>query len=232
MLQFLQCELCNTSVGSYFVTSVNQITIVQLSKVAWTCLMSYTGWRNKPKLSNHRCQTFPLVHNPHRVGLHRWAKFGWNWCSCFDCYSMQAIATGVTHSIVCPSVSVPNLTASHAKTAEPIDIPFQGRRNRGLYMEVWAPPGEYSWTIRARRRCGLSLRLRCERVLCGAVSRCACSTAWRWNDASTARSASTFRTSTPTATCVSASASSRCSSKSTRIFRSRSMSMSMTINYF
>jgi len=54
---------------------------------------------------------------------------------------------------------------SPAKTAEPIQMSFGGGEDAHGPKEpcnirwryIWAPPGEYSWTIRARRLCGLSL---------------------------------------------------------------------------
>jgi len=47
------------------------------------------------------------------------------------------------------------------KTTEPIEMPFGGQTwapcTRWGY--TWAPPVEYDWTVRARRRCWLSLLL-------------------------------------------------------------------------
>jgi len=60
---------------------------------------------------------------------------------------------------VCLSVTV----LSPAKAAEPTEMPFGlwtrvGRRKHVLHGSTWqylAPPGEYDWTVRVRRWCGL-----------------------------------------------------------------------------
>ena len=59
--------------------------------------------------------------------------------------------------VECVSVLVTRVSC--AKTAEPTQLPFEQQTRVDQWGYILAPPGKYNSTIRARRRCGLSLAL-------------------------------------------------------------------------
>jgi len=54
------------------------------------------------------------------------------------------------------SVGLSVMIVRSTKTAEPIKMPFRLRPRKNVIRRVtFAPPGEYSWSIHVRQRCGL-----------------------------------------------------------------------------